>query len=212
VTRLSTQVVQTLLDEMDRLVCSYHEDVRRSGRNVADLIPGTAFFPGGTGVWQGDTCFGPIPEYFPDSPVMFVAHNFDSIGGYEASQQKGGEVDSFFWQVLRQYLTAAGISAQDVYFTNALMGIKPGSALGNMPTVAGYEEECRDFLIRQIEIVGPRAIVALGGKAAARLGRINPSIPWIGVLHPSARELKARSTRSTLIAEQGVRILQILSR
>ena len=53
------------------------------------------------------------------------------------------------------------------------MGLKAGSAVGDMPTVPGYEDECKQFLIRQIEIVKPSVIVALGQKAGKRVRAAN---------------------------------------
>jgi hypothetical protein len=209
--RLSNDVIQELLDEMDNIVSSYHKQVRRTARTIAELIPGTAFFPGGTGLWRGDTCFRPVPEYFPDSPVMVVAHNFDSIDAHDEYKRKGGEVLSFFWSRLKDYLEQARISPDDCFFTNALMGLKPGSAVGDMPTVPGYENECREFLVRQIEIVSPRAIITLGAKAADRVKSISSNLPWARVLHPSARELKPSATRAAFIAQQGTKIRDLLA-
>lgn len=118
--RLSRDVVQELLDDMFRIVKNYHESVRLTGRSVADLIPGTAVFPGGSGLWRGDVCRGPLPQYFPESPVMFVGHNFDNVHAYERARDRGGEVESFFWTVLKGYLHEAGIRPDDCFFTNAL--------------------------------------------------------------------------------------------
>jgi hypothetical protein len=62
---------------MNEIVTDYGELVR-TGETVDRLIEGTAFFPGGTGLWRGDRYGGPIPEFFPERPVMFLGHNFDS--------------------------------------------------------------------------------------------------------------------------------------
>jgi len=211
VPRFSADVLQCLLDDMDRIVCSYHADVGRTGRNVADLIPGTSFFPGGTGLWRGNAYFGSIPLYFPELPVMLIGHNFDSIKAHGISQAKGGEVGSEFWKRLLGYLREAYLPPENCFFSNALMGLKPGSALGPMPSVPGYEEQCQAFLLRQIEIVAPRAIVALGGKASERIRRAAPKIPWMHAMHPSARELAPLSTRCQQITAQGSAIKSFLT-
>ncbi len=113
--RKSRTVVKQLLDEMDRIVRDYHPDVGRTGRTVDDLIQGTSLFPGGCGLWRGDVPWGPMPEFFPESPVMLVAHNFDSIRAHEDSQTKGGEVGSAFWRVLISYMVGAGIDPADAF-------------------------------------------------------------------------------------------------
>jgi hypothetical protein len=202
VSRPSHSVIQQLLDEMQRLVRSYHPAVGTTGNSIPELIPGTAFFPGGTGLWRGDQPCGALPDDFPEAPVMFVAHNFDSICAHNAAKIRGGEPQSFFWRTLLAYLECAGTDAESCFFTNALMGLKPGSAVGDMPTVPGYEDECNQFLVRQIEIVKPSLIVALGRKAHKRVCRTRASVPSIALLHPSARELKPLATRKNLILAQ----------
>ncbi len=199
----SQSVIQELLTEMETLVRSYHPTVVTTGRTLDELIGGTAFFPGGSGLWRGVSPFGPMPAHFPEAPLMFIAHNFDSIRAHDKSKIKGGEGGSTFWRNLLGYLQHANVNPGNCFFTNALMGLKPGSAVGDMPTVPGYEEECRQFLVRQIEIVKPSVIVALGQKAGKRVGVVRPAVPWVVLLHPSARELVPLATRDERIAAQG---------
>jgi hypothetical protein len=200
--RTSQSVIQRLLDEMTTIVRSYHPTTRKTGSSIAELICGTAFFPGGAGLWRGDQTFGDLPDYFPERPIMFVAHNFDSIRAHDVAKVKGGEAKSFFWRTLSAYLECAGIDPREGFFTNALMGLKPGSAVGDMPTAAGYEDECRQFLVRQIEIVRPSMIIALGQKAGKRVRAAAAAVPSVVLLHPSARELKPLATRRKVISTQ----------
>jgi hypothetical protein len=58
---------------MQLLVRRYHPEVRRTGSTISEIVNGTAFFPGGCGLWSGSIPFGAMPELFPDLPVMFVA-------------------------------------------------------------------------------------------------------------------------------------------
>lgn len=204
-------VVQQLLDEMIATVRNYHCDVGRTGATVDELIQSTAFFPGGCGLWRGNVLRGPMPEYFPDTPIMFIAHNYDSTTAHERYKGRGGEVDSFFWHdVLIPYMKGAGIDPTDVFFTNALMGCKPGSATGPMPSVPGYEQQCLKFLCKQIGIVNPRIVIALGGDARVRLRRVVPKAQ--SVMHPSARQFKARETRAARISKQAVRLSELIRR
>ncbi len=196
---------------MTRIVVDYHPAVGRTAPMVARLIQGTAFFPGGTGLWRGDGYFGPDPQYFPECPVMFVGHNFDSIEAHEASQSRGGEVGSFFWKILKGYLHAAALSPEECFFTNVLMGLKPGSALGPMPSVPGYQEQCLHFFLRQVAIVRPRAIVALGNHARALITKAARDVRVTQAMHPSAREFKHLSTRAARVAAQGVALREFLA-
>lgn len=163
--RRSTDVVGELLRAMKETVISYHPTVGCTGLKIEDLIPGTACFPGGTGLWRGKRNGGLLPEYFPDSTVMFVGHNFDSERGYAKSLKVGGEAEGGFWTRLLRMLDAAKLQPEACFFSNALMGIKPGKAEGDMPSVPGYKEECQRFLECQIGIVNPCAVVALGARA-----------------------------------------------
>ncbi len=198
--RRSRDVIQELLDEM-QLISSYPPEVGRTEKKVDDLIKGTAFFPGGTGLWRGEKPNGPLPEYFPQAPIMFVAHNFGNKAVYERAVKKEGEAQYFFWQNLLGYLQHADVSPEHCFFTNALMGIKPGPATGDMPAANGYEDQCQRFLRFQIKTISPSHIFALGSAAKKQLSAIGFNIP--SLLHPSARELRPRIDLEAVQKEQG---------
>ena len=212
--RLSSDVVQALLDEMNRLVVKYPAGVKRTGKAVAELIQGTACFPGGAGLWRGDFYGGPLPPYFPERSVMFIGHNFDSIDAHERAMANKGEVHSTFWKNLRGFLRNAGdLDPAVCFFTNALMGLKPDRPDGPMPDCTSYREQCRQFLIRQIEIVEPGAIVTLGGQAAVqwrhtnRLCRIRLEAGHnTAVMHPSARPKDQKPDHDAWLRNQGEKI------
>ncbi|MEA2785890.1 MAG: uracil-DNA glycosylase [Candidatus Eremiobacteraeota bacterium] len=204
-------VLQQLLDEMRETVRDYHPAVGRTGATVDELIQGTAFFPGGSGLWRGNALGGPLPDHFPDAPVMFVAHNYDSINAHARAKARRGEVDSPFWRDrLIPYISMAGIDPADVFFTNVLMGCKPGSAIGDMPVVPGYEEQCVAFLRRQIEIVKPRVVIAFGAKARTRVRLVLPQAG--SVMHPSAREFNPLVTRTDRLREQAELLAALVRR
>jgi uracil-DNA glycosylase family 4 len=207
-TRKSEDVVQQLLDAMKTLVTKYHPTVRQTGSTLSDLIPGTAFFPGGSGLWRGPVARGPMPALFPDSPVMFVGHNFDSIRAFDKAFLNGGEVNGEFWRRLSAILAGAGLSPESCFFTNALMGLKPGSATGSMPSVHGYREQCALFLRKQIEIVRPCAVVALGVKAESFVSKLKQ--PWMKSLHPTDWHFRERITRRQRLKAQGELIAEFL--
>jgi len=212
--RSAREVISELLAEKMRIVTKFPAGVRDTGNRIEDLIPGTAVFAGGSGLWRGPHCFGPLPDFFPESPVLILGHNFDSEAGYQSSRQRGGELQSShtFWGVLLAYLKQVDIRPNQCFFTNALMGLKPGKATGKMPTTPEFELQCLQFLQRQIQIVRPRFILALGGEASKRLAKIHPPMPWHQSMHPSAREFKPLVTREDRIVAQGVAIASFLRR
>jgi uracil-DNA glycosylase len=217
--RLSRTVVQELLDEMNRLVVDYPAGVERTGESVSALIGGTSCFPGGTGLWRGEGYGGPLPLNFPQQPVMFVGHNFDSVDAHARAMRMKGEGKSTFWANLKDFLANAGpLNPTDCFFTNALMGLKPDKPDGTMPDCSGYRHQCQRFLIRQIEIVAPRAIITLGGEAATQLCRaqklsgIRVDPAFAAVMHPSTRPTNQRPNRQAWLAAQGKVIRDTLAR
>jgi uracil-DNA glycosylase len=206
--RNSEEVVQELLDAMQTLVTKYHRDVRQTGSTLAGLIPGTAFFPGGSGLWRGVENGGQLPTEFPDAPVMFVGHNFDSCRAFKKAFAAGGEAGSQFWGKLLAILDAASLPPERCFFTNALMGLKPGSATGSMPSVRRYREQCERFLRKQIEIVRPSAVVALGDKAWCFVSKLDQ--PRMKSRHPTNWHFREKATRGPRLKEQGERIGEFL--
>jgi hypothetical protein len=218
--RLSVNVIQQLLDEMGRLVVTYPEKVERTGKTLDELIAGTAFFPGGTGLWRGKISGGPLPEQFPEKPVMFVAHNFGNLASLQEAIRDRGEAHSAFvnlWTNLLDFLGhASPLTPAECFFTNALMGLKPDDRSGKMPPCEAYESQCLHFLGRQAQIIEPRAVVILGGDARTcwrRARRLYPflrAIPAVEIMHPSARHLNQTPTPALWKQNQGSAIRGIL--
>jgi hypothetical protein len=218
--RLSVDVIQELLDEMHRLVVTYPEKVERTGRTLDELIAGTAFFAGGTGLWRERISGGPLPVRFPEKPVMFVAHNFGDLASLEEAIRQKGEAHSSFanlWTNLLGFLVhASPLDPTQSFFTNALMGLKPDNRSGPMPSCAGYKEQCLHFLSRQAQIVDPKAVVTLGGEASAlwrRAKRLYPflgTLPSVEIMHPSARPKDQKPTPEMWKQNQGTAIAALL--
>ncbi len=145
-----------------------------------------------------------MPALFPDAPVMFVGHNFDSIRAFDKSFDNGGEAGGEFWRRLLVVLRGASLPPQRCFFTNALMGLKPGSATGSMPSVRGYRDQCARFLKKQIEIVKPSAVVALGAKAEGFVSHLDQ--PWMKSRHPTDWHFREKITRQQRLKEQGAMI------
>jgi DNA polymerase len=75
-------------------------------------------------------------------------------------------------QLLNNMITAMGIKREDVYIANIVKCRPPG----NRTPEKDECDTCSPFLMRQIEVVKPRVIVALGAVAAKNLLAINDSM------------------------------------
>jgi hypothetical protein len=127
-------------------------------------IPGTAFFPGGYGLW-GAEAGRPLPE-FPVGGVMVVGHDFHSESGYRESLSRGRESESQpTWRNLLALLSAAGIPPHRCFFTNFYMGLRAGRATtGPFPGATSdvFKAYCRSFFLEQFRVQRPNLVLTLG--------------------------------------------------
>lgn len=144
---------------------------------------------------------GALPELFPDAPIMFVGHNFDSIRAFNKAHEDGGEPDGQFWKKLLGILHGAALSPEQCFFTNALMGLKPGSSTGSMPSDSKYRKQCAMFLRKQVEIVKPKAVIALGVKAESYVARLDKPSKTKKFRHPSDWHFREKATREQRLKE-----------
>jgi DNA polymerase len=75
-------------------------------------------------------------------------------------------------QLLNNMITAMGLKREDVYIANVVKCRPPG----NRTPEKDECDTCGPFLVRQIEAIGPKVIVALGAVAAKYLLAINDSM------------------------------------
>jgi uracil-DNA glycosylase len=75
-------------------------------------------------------------------------------------------------QLLNRIIAASGFKREEVYICNILKCRPPG----NRTPLADEAHNCRDFLDRQLALVQPKYIVALGGCAATNLLQTTLSI------------------------------------
>ena len=191
---------------MENIVSDYGS-LGRTKVTLESFINGTAAFPGGSGLWRGDQTNGAFPKRFPSDPIMFVAHNFDSQWSHDRSLLRGSEsLKSPFWTHLRAYLDHADIPLETCFFTNALMGLQPGSARGPMSSSDLFKKQCREFLQQQIRNFQPRRIAILGSVALSEVTHVRLDRPSVALLHPSALIYKELSERTDLIALQGQKL------
>jgi Uracil DNA glycosylase superfamily len=204
-TRLTTDVLDELRRKMDEIITSYPPHIYKI---EAPFVVGTAFFPGGCGLWCGLAPFAPAPQRFPETPVMFVGHNYAGAEAFRRLRAKGGE-GGFWWRdIVLPLLLEAGIDPTQAFFTNALMGLKDGASLGSMNASRQFEAECALFLREQIEIVRPSVVIAFGGDAYSRVRAVDESA--VKCVHPSAREFIPLGTRRQRVSERGAELRSAL--
>lgn len=103
------------------------------------------------------TVFG---EGSPDAAVMFVG---EAPG--ETEDQTGRPFVGRAGQKLDDMIRAMGLAREDVYIANVLKSRPPD----NRTPLRHEVEACGPYLVEQVRIIRPRAIVALGGPAAKLL-------------------------------------------
>jgi DNA polymerase len=100
----------------------------------------------------------------PRAELMFIG---EAPGADE--DEKGEPFVGRAGQLLTNMIKAMGVSREDVYIANIIKCRPPG----NRTPERDECETCSPFLMRQIEAIGPKAIVALGAVAAKTLLAIN---------------------------------------
>ena len=100
----------------------------------------------------------------PRAELMFIG---EAPGADE--DQQGEPFVGRAGQLLNNMIKAMGLSREDVYIANIIKCRPPN----NRTPERDECETCSPFLMRQIEVIGPKAIVALGAVAAKTLLAIN---------------------------------------
>jgi uracil-DNA glycosylase len=139
---------------------------------VPARIPGTAFFPGGAGLW-GVKPGAPLPP-MPVGGVMVLGHDFHSEIAFQASLAQRTEVpdkptDRYripsTWIALRQLFADVALPLERCFFTNVYMGLRAGGgSVGRFPGSlnAGYVARCRRLFTQQLAAQRPSSIITLG--------------------------------------------------
>ena len=130
-----------------------------------------------------------------DAEVMFIG---EAPGADE--DREGEPFVGRAGQLLTKIINTMGFQREDVYIANVLKcrPDTPGQTYGNRPPTAVEMHSCRPCLFEQIDIVGPKVIVALGATAMKGLldnadpmgqlrGRFHDykGIPVMATYHPS---------------------------
>jgi uracil-DNA glycosylase len=139
-------------------------------------LPGPAFFPEGTGLSH------PLPSDDRRPAIMAIGHNFGCADYRMEIGSAGREDDKATWRNLDALLLKAGTKPEQCFRTNWFIGLLPGGKqVGRflLRSDPGYEQACRQLLIKQIEFLRPIAILLLGPEVASRAYQIMPALkPW----------------------------------
>lgn len=127
-------------------------EMAMSARNLAELAKMVENFTGcSLRLTAKSTCFGQGPVGAPLMLIGAVPEREEDIQAIPFVGRGG--------QLLNKILAAIGIARQDVYVTHIVPWRPPGNRAITPMEAATY----RPFLERQIQLVTPRLIVALGG-------------------------------------------------
>jgi hypothetical protein len=145
---------------------------------IPEMIRGTAFFPGGRGVWQWHSGASVAP--LPVGGIMVLGHDFHSEHAYRESLVRGYEPRSQpTWRQLLQLLDQAKIHPLHCFFTNVYMGLRRGSATtGPFPGSSdpAFVGRCLKFLRVQLEVFRPAIILTLGSHVPPLLARMTTEL------------------------------------
>lgn len=139
-------------------------------------ITGTAFFPGGRGLWSD------IDTTISNKKVLILGQDFDTLKNYEKSREKGNErvTTNPTWKNLIAFLKTVNISPDECFFTNALMGARNSDKTnsGKNPAWddAEYIAACREYFLLQLSICRPELILVLGKMPSIFVSTLAPDL------------------------------------
>ncbi len=103
------------------------------------------------------TVFG---EGSPTAQIVFIGE-----GPGEEEDRTGRPFVGRAGELLTRMITAMGLKRSDVYICNIIKCRAPG----NRSPAADEADACRDYLLRQLQIIAPKVIVTLGNPATQKL-------------------------------------------
>lgn len=121
----------------------------------------------------------------PNAALMFVGE-----GPGADEDESGRPFVGKAGQLLNNMIGAMGVAREQVYIANVVMCRPPG----NRTPEFAEATTCSQFLLRQIDIVRPRVIVALGATAATYVLGVRQSLTSLRGQWFSAREAKVAVT------------------
>jgi hypothetical protein len=148
---------------------------------VPTCIKATAFFPGGTGLWDTQP-HRPLPP-MPMGKVMILGQDFSSevdYYHYHAHAHSGENLKTPTWRNLLWLLAQVHVPAHACFFTNMYMGLRAGNAklTGRFPGARSphFVHQCQTFLAAQIAAQRPRLILTLGVQVPAIIAPLSADL------------------------------------
>ena len=128
---------------------------------------GTAFFPGGDGLWKPQP--GDEPE-FPFGGTLVLGSDFGDVAWYDAQLESENpwrqEIDGPTWRGLSNLFALAGIARGEAFYTNAWPVLREGDepVKGGIPGAQDrdFTARCIAFFKKTLEIMKPALIIPLG--------------------------------------------------
>lgn len=195
-----------------------------AGRHVR----GVAAFPAGRGLYAACGWDHATAPPFPYEGLMLVGHHLDAEDVYVERLAAGaangdpcpGAPRMRFWNMLYRLLDEAEVPRNRIFVTN----VHPALIRGDVPTGAikangAWVGACGDVLRRQMEVMRPAAVAAMGAAAQSFVSRLldvqwrevpaaaNASIAGsevsiVAMRHPSAAQsMTARANTARLLRE-----------
>jgi hypothetical protein len=174
-------------------------------------IDGTSFFPAGIGLWR-EKSPAAAPEFFPESPLMILAHNWGAVHEFETAHINATDpMNSPSWECLLEYLDAARVGTSRCFFTNIFIGLQPDRSLGTIRASKEFKKQCREFLVQQIEIVKPCVVATLGQASARQYQLSKCETPSVALVHPSyVRRHYKKDERKNIVAGEAAKLAEKL--
>jgi hypothetical protein len=172
-TKVTDHLTEALRAEMNSIIVSYPDIISP----VERPINGTAFFPGGPGLWMPKR--GELPN-FPHGKIMILGQDFGTKEFFEVSWQRNEEdLTQYTWGNLLKLLYRVSVRPEDCFFTNVYMGLrKEGKNTDDYVAAKdkSYTKLCEQFFVKQLELQKPSLIFALGKPVFAFLTALNTDL------------------------------------
>lgn len=122
-------------------------------------LTGQGFFPGGDGLWRGDSRIKlNSTSPFPVGGIMFLGNDFGTLQTFDKTLRTGYE-NVLTWRNLKRRLIAAEISGDVGFYTNAVLGLRTDKKALDYLDWSYHPyfcQFCGDFLRLKLEAMRPR--------------------------------------------------------
>ena len=143
---------------------------------ISKKVDGTAFFPGGEGIWENSN---------EEIDVLVLGQDFGTKAYYDKilADETVKDTDCPTWINMLTLFNKVGIKTERCFFSNVFMGVRVednmiGPLIRKTPEYDDYRTQSIDFLKKQIQIINPKVIIVLGKEPARMLMNALPLKYW----------------------------------